>query len=350
MANMSKNGTTGKYELNITPSASVQTKTLKVGGTYCDADIDVKVSAMPSVSPAFTGGVPSLIDTSNTISVTGMEVSSSASAYYIDATASAKATRTNVTYDNNYTGCIDVASGTVASAAATSNADAINASRVYIKPASFGIKDTLPSGTSLFGTINRGNIMLITKGYNSQDRYLQAQGNSGTKSITTNGTHSCDGYSNVSVNVSLDKYNPFTASDKTWNTANKYYDFGENKLTIKGMITWATTSSGSAVRFQFYGTRYFICNTYAYAIGVGNSGGLVTTYNMTGGPTGNAGKIIKVVFTQGSPNKMYVYIRSASSSNWTTVIDTQNYNPPCFGAYGIGDNYYGVLLEIYPPE
>lgn len=49
MANMSKNGTTGKYELNITPSESTQTKTLKVGGNYCDVDIDVKVSAIDAV-------------------------------------------------------------------------------------------------------------------------------------------------------------------------------------------------------------------------------------------------------------------------------------------------------------
>lgn len=49
MANMSKNGTTGNYELNITPSTSAQTKTLKVGGNYCDADIDVKVDAIDAV-------------------------------------------------------------------------------------------------------------------------------------------------------------------------------------------------------------------------------------------------------------------------------------------------------------
>lgn len=44
MANMTKNLTTGNYDLELTPSTSAQTKTIKVGGTYCDTDIDVKVS------------------------------------------------------------------------------------------------------------------------------------------------------------------------------------------------------------------------------------------------------------------------------------------------------------------
>lgn len=46
MPTMTKNATTGKYELNITPSTSAQTETLNTSGKYCDADIDVKVSAV----------------------------------------------------------------------------------------------------------------------------------------------------------------------------------------------------------------------------------------------------------------------------------------------------------------
>jgi hypothetical protein len=49
MANMSKSLTTGKYELNITPGVSAQTKTIKVGSKYCDTDIDVKVAAIDAV-------------------------------------------------------------------------------------------------------------------------------------------------------------------------------------------------------------------------------------------------------------------------------------------------------------
>ena len=48
MSTMSKNSTTGNYELSITPTTSAQTKTIKVSGTYCDTDIDVKVSAIPN--------------------------------------------------------------------------------------------------------------------------------------------------------------------------------------------------------------------------------------------------------------------------------------------------------------
>ena len=47
MSTISKNVNTGNYELNITPTTTDQTTTLKVGGTYCDTDIDVKVSAIP---------------------------------------------------------------------------------------------------------------------------------------------------------------------------------------------------------------------------------------------------------------------------------------------------------------
>ena len=50
MSNISKSLTTGNFELNITPTTSAQTTTLKVGGTYCDTDIDVKVSAVQNAS------------------------------------------------------------------------------------------------------------------------------------------------------------------------------------------------------------------------------------------------------------------------------------------------------------
>lgn len=67
MANMTKNGTTGRYELPITPSSSAQTKRIKVAGKYCDCDIDVKVSAQEEV-----------FDMSKTFTV------STSNIYYID--------------------------------------------------------------------------------------------------------------------------------------------------------------------------------------------------------------------------------------------------------------------------
>ena len=54
MPTMTKNATTGKYELNITPSTSAQTETLNTSGKYCDADIDVKVSAMEIYDSTYT--------------------------------------------------------------------------------------------------------------------------------------------------------------------------------------------------------------------------------------------------------------------------------------------------------
>ena len=113
------------------------TNDIKSGKVAYDGDGNKIIGTMSTVTPTFTGGTPSLTSKSNTISVTGMATSSSTTSYYIDASASAKATRTAVTYANNYTGLIDKASGTEASAAATeANAETINANRVYIKAAS----------------------------------------------------------------------------------------------------------------------------------------------------------------------------------------------------------------------
>lgn len=146
MANMSKNGTTGKYELNITPSASAQTKTLKVGGTYCDADIVVNVDAAP---PSET---------------TELIVSSAGT----------------FTPSSPYVGYnkVVVGAGTI-----TPNT----------------------SGGSSSGTINRGSQIKVGKGYYSSDIYYTAQSNSGTMptTITANGTYGCDGYVNVTVSIPI---------------------------------------------------------------------------------------------------------------------------------------------------
>ena len=55
------------------------------------------------------------------------------------------------------------------------------------------------SGGTSSGTINRGSQIKIGKGYYASDAYYTAQANSGTKSISSSGTTSVDGYANVSV-------------------------------------------------------------------------------------------------------------------------------------------------------
>ena len=55
------------------------------------------------------------------------------------------------------------------------------------------------SGGTSSGTINRGSQIKIGAGYYPSDLYYTAQANSGTRTITTSGTISCNGYLNVSV-------------------------------------------------------------------------------------------------------------------------------------------------------
>lgn len=64
MANMTKNSN-GKYELELTPTTSAQTKTIKVGSKYCDCDIDVKVNAIEDWQPTYTSSAPWNTDSGN---------------------------------------------------------------------------------------------------------------------------------------------------------------------------------------------------------------------------------------------------------------------------------------------
>lgn len=85
MANMTKNGTTGRYELSITPSSSAQTKRIKVAGKYCDCDIDVIVNAQNAAVLGSPVGVDSISDV--TVTTTG---ASSTSYYSIKASGTIK--------------------------------------------------------------------------------------------------------------------------------------------------------------------------------------------------------------------------------------------------------------------
>lgn len=110
------------------------------------------VGTMADVNPSFTGGTASLTGKSNSIS-TNMATATSGT-YYIDATAKAKATRTAVTYNGNYTGYLDKASGTSASAANTSTEDTINATRVYVPSGAIAASGSVTTSGS--GSVNPG--------------------------------------------------------------------------------------------------------------------------------------------------------------------------------------------------
>lgn len=105
------------------------------------------------------------------------------------------------------------------------------------------------SGGTSSGTVNRGSQIKIGAGYYASDAYYTAQANSGTKDITTFGTVSCDGYSNVSIpevafsiNVSATSNTSATINDNRI-TANTYV-YNTAKTDLNGDVSW-TTSAGS---------------------------------------------------------------------------------------------------------
>lgn len=110
------------------------TNDIRAGRKVYDGSGKLIIGTMADVTPSFSGGVPSLTNTTNTIT-TNMATASSGT-YKIEAVAKAKATRTKVSYNNDYTGYLDKASGTEASAATTSAEGSINAVTIYIKDAS----------------------------------------------------------------------------------------------------------------------------------------------------------------------------------------------------------------------
>lgn len=172
------------------------TNDIRAGRKAYDGRGKLIVGTMADITPGFSGGTPSLTNTTNTIT-TNMATASSGT-YKINAVAKAKATRTKVSYNNDYTGYLDKASGTEASAATTSAEGSINATTIYIKSCTI---TNNTSGGSSSGTINRGSQIKIGQGYNPNDIYYTAQANSGTKTITANGVESCDGYASVDVQV-----------------------------------------------------------------------------------------------------------------------------------------------------
>lgn len=96
---------------------------------------------------------------------------------------------------------------------------------------------TLPSGTSSSGTINRGKYIKIGAGYYSSDAYYLAQANSGTKTITGSGNTSVDGYATASVAAAVAAANTATADVSVYTT-----DGSASGVNISGIVGTKTDS------------------------------------------------------------------------------------------------------------
>lgn len=95
---------------------------------------------------------------------------------------------------------IDISSDTVTAGKMLSGTVAHDKSGAEITGtiANGAITNNTSGGTSS-GTVNRGSQIKIGAGYYPSDSYYTAQANSGTKTISSSGTISVDGYANVSV-------------------------------------------------------------------------------------------------------------------------------------------------------
>lgn len=144
------------------PNAGVSE--IRSGYEAYDTNGNKIIGTIADVTPEFTGGAASVIETENTIT-TNMRTATSGD-YYIDATAKAKATRDTVTYNGVATGYINVASGVVASDSDTSEEEIINADRVYLPSANtqlnFLSSNTYISGNSCVTLSDKANGIEVT--------------------------------------------------------------------------------------------------------------------------------------------------------------------------------------------
>jgi len=105
------------------------------------------------------------------------------------------------------------------------------------------------SGGTSSGTVNRGNQIKIGAGYYASDAYYTAQSNSGTKTISSSGVTSCDGYANVNVpkqaivlSVSATSNTSVTINNS--DITSDYYVYDNTSDLPASDISW-TTANGS---------------------------------------------------------------------------------------------------------
>ena len=99
--------------------------------------------------------------------------------------------------------------------------------------------DSLPSGGSSSGTVNRGKYLKIGAGYYTEDKYYLAQNNSGTITITGSGNTTVNGYATASVAASTMTQGTTTVSGST-----------ATRGTASWTAGWITADSISAATFK----------------------------------------------------------------------------------------------------
>ena len=171
-------GTITGTAIEVTAAELVSgTKTISASGVQ-----DCKTYASVSVqeaTPSFTGGVASI--TNPTSSYTTNMIEDSNSTYYVNVSASAKATRTAVTYDGAVAGWVSKSNGANASSANTSGETQVANSTISIKELVLPTATTSMSSTDYptsarVETLGRSvsiRYILIPEGYHPAKQYYQ---------------------------------------------------------------------------------------------------------------------------------------------------------------------------------
>lgn len=155
---------------------------MRSGFVAFDSEGNEIIGTMAEVTPTFSGGVASL--TGKTSSMTTTMATVNSSTYYVNVQGKAKATRTSVTYANNYTGYLDKASGTNASSSNTSSEDTVVNATVYIQEASVSATLSYDNSTVLTFTPSSPTIANNTTAISGKTR-LTATLTTNTASVTT---------------------------------------------------------------------------------------------------------------------------------------------------------------------
>lgn len=177
----------------VTQAVSGKTQILSsVDPTTATSGITTYYVAIKGFSGAVTQGTPAIgtagyIDTASQITASGVSAKDKSATYYIPVPTAAFTVSNNKVYCSaaGYVpqGSTDSVVGTVSTGTISNN------------------QDSMASGASSSGTLNRGKYIKIGAGYYDSDRYYQAQTNSGNKAITASGSTNVDGYATVSVSA-----------------------------------------------------------------------------------------------------------------------------------------------------
>lgn len=320
--------TTGSYYVTISGSGtngSVKAKYTNSTAGYAPKNTTGTESAASAIAPNITGGKTIYIKTATTskteatasatitkvasasasITTTGIATTTVNTGYKIEASASggsgiakAEVSASSCSVSEGYSD--GISTSTSAKTATTTESTASDSKTVYIEACA--ITNNTSGGTSS-GTINRGKQIKISRGYNSSDVYYTAQNNSGTMTVSSAGTSSCNGYASVNV-----------PSGSAVASAEKGTVSG-NKVSVTPKVTksagWISTETVSGTAVEVSASELVsgtLTPTSSGTKDVTNYASVNITAGTAGTPTATKGTV--------SGNKVTVTPKVTNSAGW----------------------------------